>query len=73
MKKSLVLLSMLPLLFCQISFAANDYQAIVNKNLKPLMSEYNIPGMAVAVTVAGKTYFYKIVVVACLTKQVIFS
>ncbi len=42
--------------------AENIYQAkidkIVNDTVQPLIQEYNIPGMAVAVTLDGNHYFY---------------
>src|SRR5690606_12190056 len=43
------------------SQAADDgrkISAAVDRAVRPLMKEYNVPGMAVAVTVDGQRYFF---------------
>lgn len=73
------LLKILPIL--TLSLAANSYAAgnadlskikdIVDQAVQPVMRQYNIPGMAVAVTVNGKNYFYNYGVASKETKQAV--
>nr|WP_322741560.1 class C beta-lactamase [Glaciimonas soli] len=43
----------------------------VDATIKPLVQKYNIPGMAIAITVDGKNYFYNYGVASKETKQAI--
>ncbi|MES2223090.1 MAG: class C beta-lactamase [Acidobacteriota bacterium] len=44
-------------------------KALVDMNIRPLMTTYNIPGMAVGVTVDGKTYVFDYGVASTATHQ----
>jgi beta-lactamase class C len=58
-----------------ISYAADDapapdrIESAVDTVVRPLMAKYNIPGMAVGVTVAGKPYVYSYGVASTETRQ----
>jgi beta-lactamase class C len=41
-----------------LSAHAADLRGVVDQAIQPLMAEYDVPGVAVAVTVNGKTNFY---------------
>ena len=43
---------------CCLSAHAADLRSTVDQAIQPVMAEYDIPGIAVAVTVNGKTSFF---------------
>jgi beta-lactamase class C len=53
-----VLLAFLAPLESRASDAAVKFRAIVDETIRPLMSRYDIPGMAVALTVDGRSYVF---------------
>jgi beta-lactamase class C len=56
----LVLLATASLIFGTCAHATDDdaLDRIVDEAIRPVMEEHNVPGMAVAVTVRGKRYFF---------------
>jgi beta-lactamase class C len=56
----LVLLATASLIFSTCAHAADDdaLDRIVDEAIRPVMEEHNVPGMAVAVSVQGKRYFF---------------
>jgi len=71
---TLKLLSFSVYLFAASSFAAGtiDQSKItdtVDATIQPLMQKYSIPGMAIAVTINGKNYFYNYGVTSKETQQ----
>ncbi len=56
-----------------VGHSANDLQqkikSSVDMNIRPVMAEYGIPGMAVGITVAGKPYVFTYGVVSTATRQ----
>ncbi len=77
--KALSTLKLLPMLVCFIagsSYAVSNVDQptikdAVDATIKPLVQKYNIPGMAIAITVDGKNYFYNYGVASKETKQAI--
>lgn len=70
----LKLLSVFTCLFATSSYAAGNIDQskikdTVDNVIKPLMQKHDIPGMAVAVTVNGKNYFYNYGVASKETRQ----
>jgi beta-lactamase class C len=60
-----------------VSHAANDRQAKIKRTvdmaIRPLITKYGIPGMAVGVTVAGKPYVFTYGVASTKTRQPVTS
>lgn len=71
--KSLLCLTFLGVLFingCQAKTIDADYvETIVSDSVRPIMAEYNIAGMAVALTIDGKQHFYNYGVASRKTQQ----
>lgn len=70
----LKLLSVLACFITSSSYAASNVDQsrikdTVDSAIKPLIQKYNIPGMAIAVTVNGENYFYNYGVASKETKQ----
>jgi beta-lactamase class C len=74
--KSLVTTSLFAVcVIAAISYAADDtlaldkIQSSVNTAIRPVIAKYNIPGMAVGITVAGRPYVYSYGVASTETRQ----
>lgn len=76
-RKAMHMLKMLPILtslFVSSSYAAGSIapskiKDAVDNTIRPVMQKYNIPGMAIAVTVNGENYFFNYGVASKETKQ----
>lgn len=51
------------------TFGQSEIKIVVDESIQPVMEQYNIPGVAVAVTIDGKSYFYNYGVNSKETKQ----
>ena len=72
--RTMPLLSLLTCLLASSCHASGDaappeIRKAVDKTVRPLMQKYNIPGMAVAVTIHGKSYFLNYGVASRATRQ----
>jgi len=76
-QRTMNLLKLLPALICLLitsgcsvsNINQSKVEDIVNNSIQPVIQEYNIPGMAVAVTINGKNYFYNYGVASKQTQQ----
>ena len=85
-RKTISLLKLLPALICLLITSGctasttnqANVQDIVNNSVQPVIEQYHIPGMAIAVTINGKRHFYNYGVASKetqqpITKQTIFE
>lgn len=76
-RKFISLLVMFPILFStgctSEASTSTKIENIVNNSIQPVLEQHNIPGMAVAITVDGKRYYYNYGVASKETEQPVTS
>jgi beta-lactamase class C len=77
-KKILILLLTCSCLFSSTTFAGDkniqqEIASVANDVIRPLMQEYQIPGMAIGITVNGENYFYNYGVASLDTQKPVTS